>query len=262
MLFDWITLVAQLVNFIVLVWLLKRFLYKPILDAIDERESLIARQLLAAEAIKADANKELENYHKKNSEINQQHHKLLTNAISEVNAEKKKLLEQTRLEVESLRMRLQESLRSEQQNLGTSIIRLTRNEVFAIVRKTLSDLASVNLEDQMTTVFIQRLNALTEKEIESFYSALKSSPGDFYVQSMFDLTLAQQSAIQNALKNNFKVPANIIFTSGDQSVSGIEFISDGFKVSWTIEDYLTSMETHLAELLNQNVEMNSEEIIS
>ena len=39
MLIDWFTVGAQALNFIILVWLLKRFLYKPILDAIDARRS-------------------------------------------------------------------------------------------------------------------------------------------------------------------------------------------------------------------------------
>ena len=42
MLIDWFTVGAQALNFLILVWLLKRFLYKPILDAIDAREKRIA----------------------------------------------------------------------------------------------------------------------------------------------------------------------------------------------------------------------------
>ena len=48
---DWITVIAQIANFLVLVWLLKRFLYRPILDGIDAREAEIARSM--AEAGKA-----------------------------------------------------------------------------------------------------------------------------------------------------------------------------------------------------------------
>ena len=42
MLIDWFTVIAQMLNFLILVWLLKRFLYQPILDAIDAREKGIA----------------------------------------------------------------------------------------------------------------------------------------------------------------------------------------------------------------------------
>ncbi len=49
---DWFTLIAQVINFLILVWLLRRFLYKPILKAVDEREKKIASQLKDAETIK------------------------------------------------------------------------------------------------------------------------------------------------------------------------------------------------------------------
>jgi F-type H+-transporting ATPase subunit b len=50
MLIDWFTVGAQALNFLILVWLLKRFLYKPILHAIDEREKRIAAELADADA--------------------------------------------------------------------------------------------------------------------------------------------------------------------------------------------------------------------
>ena len=49
MLIDWFTVGAQALNFLILVWLMKRFLYKPILRAIDEREKRIASELADAE---------------------------------------------------------------------------------------------------------------------------------------------------------------------------------------------------------------------
>ena len=260
MLFDWFTLIAQLVNFLVLIWLLKRYLYKPILDAIEERENLIASQLHTAEATKDNALKELENYRQKIVAFDQQRHDLLIGAISEVNVERQKLLEQTRKEVEALRFHLQESLKTEQQNMGSEIIRRTRTEVFAIVRKTLADLAGVNLEAQMAGIFISRINGLKPDEKEFLFKALNHSERDISVRSMFELSINQQDAIQNVLRNNLNISTGIHFETLPDSVSGIELIANGFKVSWTIDDYLISLETHIAELLNQNIEMASEKI--
>ena len=45
---DWVTVIAQIANFLVLVWLLKRFLYRPILDGIDAREAEITRRMAEA----------------------------------------------------------------------------------------------------------------------------------------------------------------------------------------------------------------------
>ena len=54
MLIDWFTVGAQTINFLILVWLMKRFLYKPILHAIDAREERIAKELADADAKKAE----------------------------------------------------------------------------------------------------------------------------------------------------------------------------------------------------------------
>lgn len=258
MLFDWFTLIAQLVNFLILVWLLKRFLYKPILNAIEEREKLIANQLNDAEESKANANKELENYQQKNAVFDQQRQELFNNAITEVNAERQKLLEQTRSEVEALRQRLQESLRTEQQNLSSEIIRRTSSEVFAIARKTLADLASINLEDQMVSVFVNRLNSFKSEEKELLRSAFKQSSSGILIRSTFDLPAEQKSAIQSAIRNNIDLSPQMKFEITPHLISGIELITNGYKISWTIDDYLISLENHIADLLNDKSNITTE----
>ena len=58
MLIDWFTVGAQVLNFLILVWLMKRFLYQPILRAIDAREERIAKELADAQARRIEAQKE------------------------------------------------------------------------------------------------------------------------------------------------------------------------------------------------------------
>ncbi len=80
MLIDWFTVVAQIVNFLVLVWLLKRFLYKPILNAIDAREKRIASQVLKAQETEEVAKKERDAYQQKNEDLEKQKEVLLSKA--------------------------------------------------------------------------------------------------------------------------------------------------------------------------------------
>ena len=80
MLIDWFTVGAQAINFIILVWLLKRFLYKPILDAVDAREKRIATELADADAKKAEAEKERDEFQHKNEEFDRQRAALLSKA--------------------------------------------------------------------------------------------------------------------------------------------------------------------------------------
>ena len=80
MLIDWFTVGAQALNFLILVWLMKRFLYKPILHAIDAREKRIATELADADAKKAEAQKERDEFQHKNEEFDQQRAALLSKA--------------------------------------------------------------------------------------------------------------------------------------------------------------------------------------
>ena len=163
MLINWFTVVAQAINFLILVWLLKRFLYKPILHAIDEREKGIATQLAEAEAKKAEAQKERDDFQHKNEAFDQERAALLKKATDEANAERQRLLDEARKDADALRAKRQDALRNEQRNLSQEIIRWTQKEVFAITRKTLADLATMSLEERMGDVFVRRVRALDRR---------------------------------------------------------------------------------------------------
>lgn len=89
-LIDWFTVIAQVINFLILVWLLKRFLYKPILNAIDAREKRVADELANADTKKAEAEKEKEEFKHKNEEFDQQRSALLNKAKEDAKAERQR----------------------------------------------------------------------------------------------------------------------------------------------------------------------------
>ena len=117
MLIDWFTVGAQALNFIVLVWLLKRFLYKPILNAIDAREKRIATELADADAKKAEAQRERDEFQHKNEAFDQQRAALLSKATQEANAERQRLLGEAREAADALSAKRQETLSNEVRNL-------------------------------------------------------------------------------------------------------------------------------------------------
>ena len=62
---------------------MKRFLYKPILNAIDAREKRIATELANADKKKAEAQKERDEFKQKNEEFDQQRAALMSKATDE-----------------------------------------------------------------------------------------------------------------------------------------------------------------------------------
>jgi len=251
MLLDWFTIGAQALNFLILVWLMKRFLYKPILNAIDAREKLIAKELADADAKKSEAQKERDEFQKKNEEFDQQRAALLTKATDEAKAERVRLLEEARKAADALSAKRQESLINDAHNLNQAISRLTQKEVFAITRKALTDLATTSLEERMGEVFDRRLRELNGQTKNVLGEALKKNSEPALIRSTFDLPEAQRAAIQNALNETFSADIHIRFETSPDLVSGIELIANGQKVGWSIADYLASLEKGVGELLKE-----------
>jgi len=260
MLIDWFTVVAQAVNFLILVWLLKRFLYKPILHAIDEREKRIAGQLHEAEQKKAEAKREQDEYRRKNEEFDEERTALLKRAVEEAHAERQRLLDEARKDSDSLRSKRQEALRNEERSLSREIGIRTQQEVFAIARKALADLATVNLEDRMAEVFVHRLRALNGEEKSHLAAALKASPRAALVRSAFAFSPMQRAAVEKAIKETLATATEIQFQTAPDLVSGVELTTNGHKVAWSIADYLASLEKSVGELLNErpNPEPNAD----
>lgn len=252
MIIDWFTVAAQVVNFLVLVWLLRRFLYKPILNAIDAREKRIATELANADAKMTEARKERDEFQQKNEELDQQRDTLMDEAKAEAQAERRRLLDEARKAAEALYAKRQEVLKTEAENLNQALSRRVRQEVFAIARKTLRDLAGASLEERLNEVLIRRLRDLDGKEKETFGAALKSASEPTRVRSTFELQPDQREAIQAALNETFSLKIPVRFETDPELVSGIELVTNGHKVAWSIADYLSSLETAVAEIIDEN----------
>ena len=251
MLIDWFTVGAQVLNFLILVWLLKHFLFQPVRHAIDAREKRIATQLAEAAATKTEAQQERAEFQRKNTAFDQQRATLLRQATDEAKAERQRLLDEARQAADTLSAKRQAALLTEAHNLNQAIRRRTQQEVFAMARKALADLATTSLEERLSEVFTRRLSELDGQVKADLARALQTAAEPALVHSAFDLTAEQRAAIQNALNETFAAEIRVRFETAPDLIGGIELTTNGQKVAWSIADYLTSLEKGVAELLQE-----------
>ncbi len=158
-------------------------------------------------------------------------------------AEHKKVIGTTRADAAALKR--QNWIRVPKENeetLNDEIVQKTRNEVFAITRKALTDLASVSLEGQSVEAFVKRLNELSEEEKQKFVEAFQSNSNAVIVRSAFDLPEKQQAEIKDAVNKILKTTPSFQFKTTPELISGIELTSNGYKLAWSVSEYLTSLE--------------------
>lgn len=251
MLIDWFTTGAQAVNFLILVWLLKHFLYKPILNAVDAREKKIAAELADAAAKTAEAQKDRDEFQHKNEAFDLQRAELFAKATDEAKTERRRLLDEAQKAADAWSAKRKEALQAEAHNMYQAFGHRAQQEVFAIARKALSDLAAASLEERLTAVFTRRLREMDGHAKAEFGQSLKSATEPAVVRTAFELPAEQRAVIQNALNVTFSADIHIRFEVSPDLISGIELASDGQKVSWNIAGYLAGLEMNAEELFNK-----------
>lgn len=249
MLIDWFTVGAQVLNFLILVWLMKHFLYQPILSAIGAREARIAKELADAAATKTTAEKERDDFQHKNEAFDEERATLLSKATDEAKAERERLLEAARSAADAQKVKSQESLKNEATNFNQALRRKAQTEVFAIARQTLGELANTALEQRAAEVFIVRLRALDADTKNQLAQALKAAKEPAVVRSAFDLSPEQHAEIQRALNETVSADVPLRFETTPELISGIELTTPGQKVAWSVAQYLGALEKSVGDLI-------------
>ena len=253
MLIDWFTVGAQAVNFIILVWLLKRFLYKPILDAIDAREKRIATESAAAGAREAEARKSRDDFDEKNRQFDQDRGALMAKAALEIKAEHERLLDDARKAANDLLSAQRAAARSDSTALMGQMMRLAAAEVFDVARRALRDLASMTLEERLGEIFTRRLREMRPDAKQLLGVALRAPHAAAIVRSRFSLAAPEKASIQNALNETFCADIRLTFETAPDGICGIELTAGGQKLSWTIAGYLGALEEKAQTLINAQI---------
>lgn len=153
---DWITFAAQLVNLAILAALLHKFLFKPLLAAIDARDAHIASEVKNAETLAAAAEKRLEELNEKHREIDASRQNILDQARLVADNLKVRLEREIRDDVLERKRRLAEELEQERKGLESELREAVVSNFTRLARKAFCELADANFETRVAEVLKDR----------------------------------------------------------------------------------------------------------
>jgi F-type H+-transporting ATPase subunit b len=246
-LIDWFTVGAQIVNFLILVVLLKKFLYGPITQTMAAREAKIKDQLAVAASRQQAATAEEAAVHQRLQELEDKRQALAAQVKAEVEDQKKALLEEARKEVEQNRQGWLETLEREKTALAQSLKERLGYQVFALARLILRELGDTSLEKHFIEVFLKKLQELKPKDQQVFRESLAESAGKAVVASVFDLEEEDRARIGAAVQAQFGSEVTLRFETDPGLIMGIEVRTLARKLSWATEGCLQNLEERLGE---------------
>lgn len=241
---DWLTVTAQIANFLILIALLTRFLYRPIIANMEARKQHIETRLHEAEQVQAKAERLIAAYRGKLTALEEDRTRLLVEARREAEAEREALLEKARLEVEEKRRQWQQALALEQAALLRELKTLVAEQVVELARKALRDLAGQELEERLIESFLQKLSALSDEQRR----ILVEGGDDWVVVTGFPLEPVVREQVLAALER-LKPGVVVQFEQRDELVCGIALEAGGRVWRWNLAAYLDELEARLAQAL-------------
>ena len=197
---DWSTFAFEIINFLVLLWLLKRFLYKPVLRAISERKTDIQKTLSEAETLRKEAQTLREQHEQRQAEWGQEKDKARSQMMQEVNAERVRLSADLRasLEQEREKARVLEERRQTELTRQVTDTAIAQGGEFAA--RLLSRLANPELEAQLVKLIIEDLRKISEERRQAIQTACAKADAPVIVTSAHALSQSQRESLTEAVQ--------------------------------------------------------------
>jgi F-type H+-transporting ATPase subunit b len=260
-LIDWFTVAVQIVNFLILMALLKYFLYGRIVRAMEEREGQIAGRLAAAERQQQTAEAEAAMYRQQQQALTEQHAELLALARAEAATQRQALLAEARREAEQQRARWQTALQHEQTAFLHDLRQRTNRHVCAIARRALRDLAGAGLEQQIIATFQDKLKTLDEATWQVFTTSERQAPPSLVIRSAFEVPQRTRQCLQSVLQERLGEAVAVVFQTAPELICGIELLGDGHKLVWGLEAYGRTLEERLTAVFEEGGRQASPEAL-
>ena len=251
---DWITVGAQIANFLVLVYLLKRFLYGPIVRAMERREQRIASRLEDAHSQAAAAAREKELYEVKQQELEANRDALIEEARAEAREERARQLSVLRDDIASKRDEWQQALQREQEMMSKDALRSLNERVHATLERTLKDLADADLEREVLKKFMKRLNELPREKLRWLLGESGNAEQPIVLTTAFNLTPAERTQLTRQLRETLSQDIEVRFEQRAELVCGAALEVSGRRFAWNIDSYLEDLTARVAVALGEPVE--------
>jgi F-type H+-transporting ATPase subunit b len=251
---DPFVLVAQVVNFLLLLWFLRVVLFDRVLRIMEERERMHMAERAAAEAVRKEARDAAENFDRKRRELEEGAAAFLDDARRDAEAKRREGLAAAREEAEESREKWRELLRRERTVMLGEFRRRATRHLYEAARRAFADLADTPVEQQMVRAFIRRLDALPEDSRADLSRASAGPAATALVRSAFALAPGLRAELDAALRRHLGDAIGVSYESSPDLIAGIEARVSGFTVAWHLEDYLETLAALMDNVFREQVD--------
>ena len=197
--FDWSTFILEIINFLVLIWILKRFLYHPILGVVAKRRAGIEKAMGDAKRIEAEARELKQRSERELEQWEAEKEAAQARLREELAAERKRLMAELETAVAEERERRRVLDERRQHDFKRAVEERGIEQGAAFSARLLSRVATPELEARLYALLLEDLRGLRAEDKRAVADAAAASGLQLRVQSAFALDTAKRAELAQAL---------------------------------------------------------------
>lgn len=242
------TILFQLANFVLLLVLLRIFLYKPVLKVMDERAEATAAPLREARRLAEEAQQEREAVALERAELDRSRAEHLAAAARDAERLRQERLEAVEREAAALRTAATEAAQRSLARLSDRLHGGVADLVVEEVRHTLGELAGADLDAQAWTRFEAMLRALPETKLGELATTAREH--GVRVVTPRELPRDVETTARTTLAELFGVAAErVTFATDPDVVLGVALEAGGLRLDGTASARLEALQGAFADVL-------------
>lgn len=231
---NWITLSGQIFNFLLLVYLLHRFLFLPVTKAMSERQAHLAQILDEAKKREEAARAAQARYEALFRNLDEERRVLMDEARQEAQQLYASLVQEARDAAQKARDAWEKDLEAAKKEMASEIRRRLADEVELVTKKLLQEIARAPLEDAVVDVFLQKITDLPEEEKNILRTQKKEA---LLLTTSFSPAMPLKKKLEEGLKKILG-EGPIVLRQSPEPILGLEAWAGSHKVSWSAREML------------------------
>ena len=246
---DWLTVAAQIANFLVLVWLLNRFLYGPVTRAMTAREEGIEARLAEAREMREDAEAEAERLREKQRSLDARREDILDQAREDAHVLREELEQDLREKSEARRRAWIEEIAAERDDFVRELSRRAARHVQETTRMVLDEFVGVELGPQLVDRFLEKLGELDDEALERLRNAAEKRSRNAVVESSVPLPAPARENITRALHRLISKDIDVEYREQEDMVFGLRLTIAEQLVEWSAAAWLDRFDDAFSDAL-------------
>jgi F-type H+-transporting ATPase subunit b len=235
---NWTTFLLEIINFLVLIWILKRFLYKPVLDIIARRRSDIEAQLSEGQHLHEEVDKLKAEYENRITEWNKERKQLKDALMKELDEERHRQLTELQETLAARREKAEVSESRKRSEAQRDIETQALKQGAEFASRLLNCAAGQELETRLVQKLIEDLGQLSTERISALRTQWGEAPEAIQVISAYPLAEDQRKQLEQKLVQVSGLDVPVDYEQDEALLAGLRIVIGVWALHLNLQDEL------------------------